>query len=92
MQAHFLKVQKRVEYLANVAELDDAEEYVLPRWHDLLAEVAMPIGAATISPAKEVDPEAYLDFDQSQLRKLHKKGGLPKKELEEMIKAIQSAA
>ncbi|KNC82868.1 hypothetical protein SARC_04867, partial [Sphaeroforma arctica JP610] len=77
-----------VEYLANAAELDNADEYVLPRLHDLLDEVDMLIGATTISPAKEVDPNAYLDFDQSQLRKLYKKCGLPKKELDEIIKAI----
>ncbi|KNC74446.1 hypothetical protein SARC_13006 [Sphaeroforma arctica JP610] len=71
-----MEIKKRVDYLANAAELDDAEEYVLPRLHDLLAKVVMPIGATTISPTKEVDLQAHLEFDQSQLKKLHKACGL----------------
>ncbi|KNC74570.1 hypothetical protein SARC_12889 [Sphaeroforma arctica JP610] len=92
VQAHFMDIEKRLDYLANAAELDDADEYVLPRLHDLLTEVDMPIGPTTVSPVKEVDPQAHLEFDQSQLRKLHKACGLPKRDLDTMIKDIQSVA
>ncbi|KNC75406.1 hypothetical protein SARC_12067 [Sphaeroforma arctica JP610] len=54
VQAYFMEIKQRIDFLANATELNDADEYVLPRLHDLLVEddllveVGMPIGATTV--------------------------------------------